>query len=188
MKHLRLILIMLVCLILTASTLAQDATAEATQDAPSDVTVNTGADGSVDITVESPPPAPADTFPTSYLLSGLLVVSILFSGYAMRLLSTFIHPDMAKTLIQAGVQLGLAAGRNEAAKTEGALDDQLIEFLAGNQGYEFVQRPDGTYEVKVKTAEIPASQSISVSSTSGPITTTVTHAIPASPTSTPSEG
>lgn len=174
MKHLLLcIAILLMCL----PAWAQDPTAEATQDA-SPVTVN----------IEAPaaPVQTEDAFPVSYLLAGLLVVSILFNGYASGLLSRFIHPDAAKGLMRAGIQLGLEAGRNEAARTQSQFDDRLLEVIAGNQGYEFVQRDDGRF---VLTKRLPpvGSAAMAGTDTSGFVTTS-THTLVSPATQTPTQG
>lgn len=137
MKHCTLVLLCL--LVWVVPTFAQDTSA--TQE-PSPVTVN----------VEAPPQTTEQAFTTSWLLAGLLVVSILFSGYAMTLLSKFIHPEQARALIQSGIQMGLEVGRTQAASTLSSLDDRLLEIIAANQGYDLIKRADGTYEARPRQA------------------------------------
>lgn len=136
----RLIVLLSLTLLLVLPALAQDPTAEATDSAP--VTVTTGENGSVDITVQAPTsPSTTETIsPFIYLAYGgvvLIVVVLLFNLPAiMKIVAPLIPAETALQLAKGMVPAVSDTVLNDyAAKTPTPLDENLLILALQKLGY-----------------------------------------------------
>lgn len=131
---------------------AQEPTAEATVDA-GQVTVIDG-QGDTNITVETPAPASdVEDNVTSLVIGAALLVVVIFSGFALTIVSQLVPAGVAKELLDSGIKAGYQMALNRAALTPGTIDDQVYTALAGIQGLEVTRDAAGQFIVKQRAAD-----------------------------------
>lgn len=178
MKH--LILFLLVMMALVLPTAAQDATAEVeptNQDVEvvsgegAEVVATEAADNGTTVIVNQPATEDSDSnddYVTSFLIGGLLLIVVFFSGFAITIVSQLVPAGAAKELIETGVKTGFQMALNNAASTKTTIDDDVYTALAKVRGLDVTKDASGNYVVTLR----PNS---SLSSTGVSFDTTATH-------------
>jgi hypothetical protein len=126
-----------------------------TEEAASPVTCQDGATCIVnapDEDKDSTPPADDDTAQdnvASFIIGIGLLAVLLFSGFALRLVSRLVPPEYAASILQEGIKMGFQMAFDHAATTKTPMDDETFAGLAKARGLDVVKDDiTGRYTVR----------------------------------------
>lgn len=139
---------------------AQEPTAEATVEtmpieviATSAPVEDSGNDTIVNVGTPAPEDREAEDNVTSLVIGAALLVVVIFSGFALTIVSQLVPAGVAKELLDSGIKAGYQMALNRAALTPGTIDDQVYTALAGIQGLEVTRDAAGQFIVKQRAAD-----------------------------------